>query len=293
MRLLTLEQAQPTTEDVVFEQQALPPLFGALAFLAVSVGCIIGLFNADGLYQTIGLILGAALFLIGSLVAFSCFRKALLPTNWLVALGPDRMLIKFRSHLNTDLPSTDPQVAQLPLAGIKAARITRQQITEYTRPNLPRDKSHSSSSLVFLDIFVAGVDLTALKQRLKYEHAVRPEEFEMGVISKGKSGHYPVSIRTNKFIRIEWSSPETQIIPRIKKAVAILQSFGVAIAEPHNEALDYTNLGLEQGDIAEKLLHLIERGRSMQARSFLRKVHDYSPEQADRLVKLLAERSAL
>mgnify|MGYP004159687449 FL=1 len=58
------------------------------------------------------------------LIVFARFRKALKPSNWVLKLGMDRVLIKYRSCLNSHLPEEDPVVVEISLSEIQWVRKT-------------------------------------------------------------------------------------------------------------------------------------------------------------------------
>lgn len=277
MKLLVLQDVTLTNLDRRFRQSPLAQFIASLLFfsLAVAAACWYWFGN---LPLFVAIFSGGFMFLL-SLIFFSTFRKALAPTNWILAVGPDRVLIKFRSYLNTHFPSTDPQVVLLDPSQIARANITKQKITA------PGSRSRNETSFhTFLDIHLSSVDLAPLKERLKYERTTKAQK--TGKYTSSKARHYPVSVVGKDTIRIEWRSPSDIVVPGIKKALAVLERQGITIESPEKETIDLTEQGRNDLKKAEdKILYLAERGNFIAATKLARRTYDLSLTEAKQFVE--------
>src|SRR5437773_3902245 len=109
MQFLTWNQAaiQPFNQE--YKYPAAPAAFGLLAAAAIMVTSAFGTVQLSS-ETTLGLFLLAWLtfwFAIFALVLFKLLRDRLRPTNWLVRLHTNGLLVKYRSYLNTSLPAED------------------------------------------------------------------------------------------------------------------------------------------------------------------------------------------
>lgn len=85
---------------------------------------------------------------------------------WLLVIGPEAVLVRFRARRG-DLAPGEPQIVELPIVHIDAA----QQVTQ-TRAKPARHRSgREEHSVVYLDFRVHGMDLGALAEALERERA--------------------------------------------------------------------------------------------------------------------------
>jgi hypothetical protein len=217
------------------------------------------------------------------LLLFSAFsavtlRRARSPANWLLACDGGRVLIKFRSYLNTAFPVEVPHVLEMPLADVEAARATQSEARgqDSARVNL-------RELLLFLDIRLKpGVDLCELQERLRRERQLRSE----GTAWR----HYPVSVLDDRTIRIEWRSNRTRIVPGIDQALQLLG--GAALEEPGPP--EYVELGgagrtLESTDAMHQVRALAEQGRIVEATLLAKRAFGWSTAEARERIERLSE----
>ena len=281
MKLLVLEDTALTNLDMKFRQSPLAQLIPSLIFFSLTGGAVYW-YWFRGMHLITAVLFGGMMFLMG-LALFSSFKKALAPTNWLLAIGPDRVLIKFRSYLNAHFPSTDPQVVLLDPSEIAYARIAKQKIKVPGSRNRNRTSFHT-----FLDLHVPSTDLMPLKDRIKYERILKPQK--TGKYTKSKCHHYPVSILNIDTIRIEWPSPIIFIAPGISRALTMLSRQGVKIESPKKEFVDLTEKGRSDLKSSEdKILYLAERGNLIAAAKLAQRTYKLSLAQAKQFVEDILE----
>jgi len=283
MQLLKLSDVQLTPDSRIFKESALVHLIATLIFTGAAIGVYLWYrFRELPLYL---FILLGGLLLLFSMVCFRSFKKALARTNWLFAVGPDKILIKFRSFLNTNLPEDDPQVISLSLTEIEAARITK------LRLRYPGSQNKTTTEFrKYLDLFVNSDNLQQLKERLKYERTTKvTTQTKIGKRSS-KIHHYPVSIVDNKIIRILWKSPSSHVKPGIDKAANLLERLRVTIKPTQSQVNNYTKGAVQEGAKAEeKILELAEQGKTIAATRLAQRVYNYDMAQAKKFVDSLLQ----
>ncbi len=217
-----------------------------------------------------------------SVVCFRCFAKTLAPTNWLVAIGPDRMLLKFRSYLNSHFPEEDPQVILLSYSEVEAAQITKQKIIyEGARREGPTTEYHT-----YLDLFVRDQDPQPLKERLRYERNVKVTKDRIICKTSSKAVHYPVSVVEDKIIRIQWRCPSSWVVPGIKRVIDVLARQHVNIRPTQRQVHDYTKTHSADSKESEaRILELAEKGKVFAATRLARKVFNYNTTEAKQFVE--------
>ena len=157
------------------------------------------------------------LYWIGAVVGFLAllgyfyFRASLKPSNWLVRASIDRLVIKFRSHLNDHFPDDDAVIVVVPFTEIGWIRRARETLSN---PSSSGDGDRVES-WTYLDVKLSGGDLDALGDSLRTE---RGREAPKVGFSRTKHHHYPVRLVDDNILRIQWAG----VSPRIKKALKIL-----------------------------------------------------------------------
>lgn len=206
MRLLRLQDVQFTVDDRVFRQSRLPHLLAGIVLLAACGGVVAAHFWGD---MPLGMMLasGGGL-LLGALLFFASFFKSLRGTNWVLAVNPTRMLIKFRSYLNNHYPPDELQVAEIPLTEVQAVQEVRER---------HESKSGGKTTVWWtrsLDITLQGDGLDALQEQLAAEDQTP---------AKLRFRHQPVAIRTDGTLRIHWRSPQDCIRPGPAAAIRCIE----------------------------------------------------------------------
>lgn len=282
MKLLKLQDVSLGQHHCVCKQSPLAQFVAFLLFGALTMGAFC--WHRFGALPLWGAILGGGFLFLISLLFFSIFKKSLATTNWIMAVGPNEVLIKFRSYLNAHFPKTDPQVVQLLPSELQWARITKQRITA---PG--SDNGNVTSFHTFVDLSVRAGDLSPLQDRLKYERTVQIETGTK-VKTRSRARHYPVSVVDSQLIRIEWRSPHDVVVPGAKKALAALSRCGIAVDSLHREVIDLTEDRSETKKSTEdKILHLAERGNLMAATKLARRAYKLSLTDAKQFVEELQE----
>lgn len=201
-------------------------------------------------------------------------KKALRPTNWLVAWNGKRLLIKFRSYLNTNFDPDDPQVVELSLSDIEWIRESK---TVLETPD--SDGGVERERVVFLEICLKS-DAAALRDRLAYEQNL--------TLKRGATWRdYPVSVVDDRVIRIEWKSARNRIRPGIESVLGALgQSTRIESGEGQARGV-ISAAGRARLD--SEILQLAQSGRTMQAIKAARKAYGYDLNEARRFVNQLLQ----
>jgi len=282
MQLLNLKDVQLTVQERIFKESALVQFLAGL----IGVGFVVAMFLGYR-YEKLPFYVFVLSSIVPVLFSAICFRhcaKATASNNWLLAIGPDRMLIKFRSYLNPHLPADDPQVVSLPFSEIEAAQITKEKIRYYGS----RENSKTTEYQTHLDLHIKTESLQPLQERLKYERSIKTYKDSGICKSSTKANHYPVSVPDNNTIRIQWRSPGTHIIPGIKRAADLLARQQVIIKPVQRRTSDYTKKGVQDSEKAdERILELAERGKIFAATRLAKQVYDYDTTQARKFVDSL------
>jgi hypothetical protein len=284
MQLLKLQDVQLTVQDRIFKESALLTFFAAVVFAGLAVA--MSVWNRFGDLPFFFVVVSGGFLASFSLICFGCFAKTLAPTNWLLAVGPDRMMIKFRSYLNPQLPADDPQVILLPFSEVEAAQITKQKITcEAARSEGPTTEHHT-----YLDLLIRGQDLQPLRESLKYERTAKVTKDRIICKTSTKAVHYPVSVPDDRTIRIQWRCPSSHIVPGVRKVVDVLVRQRVNVRAMERQVKDYTKAGLAKGKESEaKILELAEKGKTIAATRLASKVYNYNTTEAKQFVEGLLQ----
>ncbi len=277
MQLLKLQDAQLNVQDRVFKESAFLQFLGGVVFAGLAVGMY--LWHRFGELPFFFVVVSGGFLALFSLIFFRCFARALAPANWVAAAGPDRILIKFRSYLNADLPAEDPQVITLWFSEIEAAQITKQRLKYY---GSQRDGATTEFHTYF-DIFVRGENLQLLKDTLKYERTAMVTRDRIICKVSSKAQHYPVSVPDERTIRILWRSPASHVVPSAKKLAELLARQQVTIKAMERQVCDYTNSA--SGDSESRILELAEKGKIIPAVRLAEKLYGYNTTEAKEFVE--------
>ena len=277
MELLKLDEIQFSTQDIVFKESPLNHFIAVIVFIAIEVALFAG--YKFGKLPLFGLILTCLFFLIFLAFSFNSLKKSLASTNWLFVIGPDRILIKFRSFLNSELPESDPQIVLLKYSEIKTAQIIKARIHYYSLNN-----KKTMQFRKYLDLCVNSENLYQLEERLKYERDAKIIRQTRIGKSSTKTGHYPVSIKGPNIIRILWSN----ITPNINQVINLLSRQKITLIPARKEILDYTaNTVKNYKNPDDKILELVEHGKKIAAIRLAQKLYGYNTTQAKQFVESL------
>jgi hypothetical protein len=89
---------------------------------------------------------------------------------WVMAIGPERILVRVRSYLHEHLAADEPQIVELPVAHLASVRLRK---WERQLPGKGRSKNYKTAT--FLDFRTRGTALVPLSEVLSREYAPRPD----------------------------------------------------------------------------------------------------------------------
>ena len=284
MQLLKIKDVQLTTQESVFKESALVQFLAGLIGVGFGIGMFLG--YRYGKLPFYVFILSGVLPALFSIMCFRHCAKAMSPTNWLLAIGPDRVLIKFRSYLNTQLPEEDPQVVSLSFSEIEAAQITKEKIRYYRS----QGNSKTTEYQTHFDLHIKTDSLQPLRERLRYERSVKTYKDSGIYKSSTKARHYPVSVPEDKIIRIHWRCSGSFVTGGIKKAADLLARNHVIIKPVQRKISDFTTKAVQDGAKAgDKILELAESGNIIAATKLAKRVYNYDTTQAKKFVDSLLQ----
>ena len=189
----------------------------------------------------------------------------------LVRSSIDRLVIKFRSHLNDHFPDDDAVTVVVPFTEISWIRRAREKLSN---PSSSGDGDRVES-WSYLDVKLSGGDLDALGDSLRTERA--REAPKVG-FSRTKHHHYPVRLVEDDILRIQWGG----VSPRIKKALKIL---GKRLpVEPDWKIRNAAWEELEGKELEDRILDLLERGDEIGALALVKTKYGYSTTEAKNFV---------
>lgn len=269
MKIIKLNEVNNTSLCTRFKQSSLA-LLNATIFLVVLIIGVIWWHNV-GNFLLVGVIFCCGFFGFIALLSFSNFKKSLTPSNWILLVSPNQIIIKFRSYLNSYFPEDDPQIVQFHPSEIEYARITKQRLTSWGSGNgRPRRITTFHS---FLDLSIIENDLGPLSKQIKYERNLKMQPTGKFIKYRNKSKHYPVSVIDNRVVRIEWRSLRDAVTPGIKKALVKLSEEGIRIETLQKEVIDLTRGKDNKKQMEDNILYLAERGNTLAAVKLARKVY--------------------
>jgi hypothetical protein len=205
------------------------------------------------------------------LPVISGFIHTFHPSNWLLAINPSGLWLKFRAYDNDNMSPDDIVVVQLAFSEIAWVRKVKET-------SITPDSEHGSRSShhTYLELQLHDEDISILEQHLREEHKRRP--------AKGwKSEHYPVRIASPGRLRVEFSGSCSLITPRVSKALGLLKS-QVELRPAETDLQDYTISSKDKAEQESRILELVQRGERMAAIQTVRKLYGYSLAQARQFV---------
>jgi hypothetical protein len=276
MRLLRSNEIELSPADRVFRYS---PALAVLAFLALaSLGAALLLIDWKERFQFpryIGYYIAGIIFL--GLVLLRRFLLARLrPSNWLVRMGSDDLLIQFRSYLNYSMPDQDVTVVAIPYRDIKSARSVRE------RSRVPDQDGATQQTRHLVELELTD-DLTSLSTALANEFA-RPAARKKSWYGYTSTlyRHYPVRLSSSSFLEIEWSvRPGT---------AAFLDALGAytVISPPVKMLEDFTHIGnLSHEEQKKRLRDLDQKGQTIAAVYIARKLYGYDLAQAKTFIEAI------
>jgi hypothetical protein len=243
--------------------------------------------------------------------AWSRFKASLLPSNWLVTAGPDRLLIKIRSFQNYYYPDTDPVVIELFWREIDSVRKTVEtsikpgsdgDVTEYfTYLDLKLRLSEKESKKIENalvnernykplrsavgelkhELFQARKrkapkhEIDGIKRRLRNEKIIKHQQNKQ---SGSKHHDYPVRLVNDNVLRLRWNA----IKPNIKKTLAYISDYTQLECDIKIETDSTGNLKEEGLD--DMILDRVVKGDKMDAINLVKKHYGYSTANAIKFI---------
>jgi len=211
MRLLPLSETFAERDDIVFRHKPLGPAIWTVVLTALLAWDIYGIGHVrTGIPREpdwglrFFLIVLALFLLLGVYLSQHAWRAALHPSNWLMRIRGDRVMIKFRNFENWQLSEADMQIIELDRQEI--AFVRRGTIEEQT--GLSGGKGNTQT-LKTLELSLQNVDLAAIDAALQAEYSKRVPQGTTTLF-------YPVALE-NDLLRIKWDGG---ITPGLKRALA-------------------------------------------------------------------------
>ena len=265
MRLLRIDEAQLRPDDTVFKEPTDFPLLLTGGILALGL-----LFAYLTIAKREWAFLFPALILLGAGVAMvNIVRPALKPTNWVLAIGADRVLVKFRPYSHTRFSDADPQVVEVPMSEIGS--IARRTIAVTDRGH--KGILHTVREPV-LDFRLPGASLGVLKERLRHERT------HPGVWAT----HHPVSVVAGEVIRVSWKGNAAWLRPKTEEAVRLLGQHVAVDPETYVE-IDLTRPeSIAPVDREWYLRGLVAAGTNVKTVILTEKLYGVSNEEAKRMI---------
>lgn len=274
MELYTQREVQFTGDDLICRESAAGKFAMAIIFFAVAVCFAIAAYFHK-VHWLLALFSGGFLALF-SFSSFRMARRTSLPSNWILAINSDRVLIKFRSYLNNHFPEHEPHILLLPLTEIESVRTAGLKLTTAQ----PRT-SGVVTRQKFLEITVRdGIDLTSLRARLAQER--QP-------LAKRHWKHFPVTISDDRTIRLEWSSPAGRVVPSLETVIEIF-SRKVRIAEAAKMDVELSRFReMPAEEVDKHLRQMAERGEIIRAQKAVMGLYRLSLTEANEYVRRLLD----
>lgn len=288
MKLLSLKQTSCRQTDTVFGASAI----GSAIVTILSLGCIcvgvylliygrIGSFGAPRVFIAFEMLFALLFFWLAS----GSWRAATHPSNWLLRIQGNDLLIKFRSYQNWRLSEDDPQVILLHKDEIAFVRkASQKQLTQSM--SAENSGGVEVQNQTELEIGLKSADTAGLATALAEERA-RPGWGEPR--NQTKMLDYPVELAGDTLIRIRWTS----VHPGIKRALAELGKL-TTVAESQKTIEDFTPTALKNLPEAEQRARLAElAGRNrIEAIETAKRLYRFSTADAMRLIDELTKAPA-
>jgi hypothetical protein len=256
MKLLNLKQTAIRETDIVFCNSSLASGIAAVCCWAC-VGATIYLMIVGHIRnfdppRLVSLFIGLFIWLFAWMTTNS-WKASRRPTNWIVRIRGNEVLIKFRSFENWKMSDDDIQVVELNQSEIAFARELKRVVASEGLSSNSRVERR-----IDLEIGLKDPDTSALQQAIRDDIA-RPGWGNDR--HRAKNLDYPVSVPEPGVIRIAWSNTTTRIRPRIKRA---LQEFSrlAPVLEMQTGSEDFSPTALRklgEDELAKKLSELASR----------------------------------
>jgi len=202
--------APPEPDETVFRISRWGPVLSCLIIL---LGLVAGIALFIHSYRS-GITWGTVLSALYTLIVWSLCRvlshvvvAAFSSAGWLMRLGPDGILLKFRSYLHADSPEQDPVALRLRWADISEAYLQRECYTTTDSDG----KRQLRRWFLVLKLNPRYVDTAKVKSLLAFENQRRPAHFRVD------------DLKHELFIARKKKAPGAEI-ENIKKAIVLEKS---------------------------------------------------------------------
>jgi hypothetical protein len=226
MEFLTLEQAAIRPYDVEYTYRLWPSasvLGVAITLTAVSAVATYRSWRTGAVGATF--LTSCAIFalMIVGLLAYGDLRARLRPSNWLVRLQANGILLKYRSYLNALLPLQGRVAVFVPWSEIEWVR--KHRVFRFDPTTWDAGKGTQKQNYVELKLR-DGVNVKELDEHLADERRTPgPYTTKWYINHRSRKRHYPVSLTTDNLVRIEWN-----VAPSLAGFLAAISPF-VAVGE--------------------------------------------------------------
>jgi hypothetical protein len=252
MKLLSLKQVSCRQTDTVFRNPGI-----AYGIVAGIVWCLLAAAVYLLIFGRIGgfeMPWGLAAWLSPFLLLFAWlltkrWQASRRPSNWVVRLRGNDVLIKFRSYENWRLSEDDVQVIELhsdEIAGVR--EINQRQVTKTS------DGNTRVSRRIELELTLKNEDTAGLEKALAAERA-GPGWGNQRV--RTKVNNYPVSADAG-VLRIVWLNEFSCVRPRIKQALAAFSHLAPVVEARTGGTEDFSPAALRKLDEAQQRKQLKE-----------------------------------
>jgi hypothetical protein len=254
MKLLTLKQTSTRQTDVVFRNPSMSTSIAAVimwALLAVDVYLLVeGRIHAFAMPRGLSGVIAPFALLIAWMLT-QRWRASRRPSNWLLRLQGNDVLIKFRSFENWRMSEDDLQVIELHRDEIAVVRERRER-------QVNRDSDHGTITChrTYLELELKNRESSAIEKALAAERAAPGwgnDRHHAKVLA------YPVAAE-NGVLRLTWRSESSSVRPGIKQALASMSQLA-PIGETVKDTEDFTPAALRKLGEAEQRTRLVELAR--------------------------------
>ncbi len=316
MRLISIDDVSQAADYTVFRTSPLHDLIASSIFFLLLAACTVFyvwllLYESVSAWGHLVYLWFAFWFGLLFLLSHARYRACGLPSNWLVRLGQEHILVKFRSFQNHLYPDSDRVVAELPWREIDWVRKVKEtshkdhgdsKVTEFftyidLRLNISqqeldllaaalseerlRPPPRSTLNELRHELFHArkqklpAHELQAIKDRIKHEKMSRHIKQKSGV----KHHDVPVRLVHDNILRLRWNG----ISPAIKPALKLF-CHHTKLETEIKLVTDTSKDRLSEQETEDMIIERVSRGDYMDAIELVRKQYGYSLEEAKRFV---------
>lgn len=277
---MRLGDVPSSPRDRVFLYSPVRALFLVFVVISVSGGLVlIGRQQQSDLAYYI-----AAVLLLSLLLMRRHVVARLRPSNWLVRMSDEGLLIQFRSYLNYHFPREDLTVVFIPFREIRSTRLVRE------RRDVP-DEIGRESSIRFRRLvkFELAGDSAPLAQALREKRGKpAPKEARWYGSTSTRYNHYPVRLVSPTCLQLKW-----EVVPSAESFLNAM-SRHTDVAAPVQVSLDHVDLErLSREEQEKRLLELAETGEKMAAVKLARQIYSYNLKEAKAFVESLLSGKAI